>query len=653
MIWIKGLEHLHIFVKKLIHLEMSEMEITMRIRHNISSVTALRHFSNNQTELSKNLEKLSSGYKINKAADDAAGLAVSESMRERIKGLDQGHNNINDGISLINTADGAMAEITDILQRINKLSVQAANGTYDELNRQEIQQEIKELKIEILRITDETEFNDIKILKKSSEDKLINYTKDLPNWMKAESSSSMAVGNVSDGYTQDQDAYFVKRTNNSTPETYDYYGPDEKYAGDSNYTYKGTWSAGLGDNLSAVIDFSGLISKYDGSGSATAKDLYKDVYELMGTSIGMSCATCNETGVAHPQYYGVAFYGSAKDPDSGEIDDFSLGSMKYTGGNKVTGNAIDLGALTLADDSSTTIFDYLSNLISINADPATLSDAARTVANRLYSKTYNTLANYVETTDHYNRMLDMNTDGNTPAIAIYDYRDAGSLNNSSSVTINTSTRGTYIQHPEKFWIQCSSIREDRIPLDLPYLDLDELGISDYRVDTYKTESTPVYSEEDLAQLNDPANYETVHHSATYRQKVGTTTNSNGEEVNVYEEKVREWDTQEYIGPTLNPTYKTTSVYAPSDINKIKDAISKVSAYRAKLGVQQNRLEHTRNNNEVLDENITASESRIRDTDMAKEKSKYEKNTILMQSAQSVLGQIEKVTQGIMQMLDKA
>lgn len=623
----------------------------MRIRHSISSVTTLRHFSNNQTELSKNLEKLSSGYRINKAADDAAGLAVSESMRERIKGLDQGHNNIDDGISLINTADGAMAEITKILQRINKLSIQAANGTYDELNRQEIQQEIKELKIEILRITDETEFNDVKILKRNHEDKLINYTKDIPNWMKAESSASMAVGNVSDGYTQDQDAYFVKRTNSSTPATYDYYGPDEKYAGDSNYTYKGAWSAGLGDNLSAVIDFSGLITKYDGSGSATAKDLYKDVYELMGTSIGMSCATCNEIGVAHPQYYGVAFYGSAKDPDSGETNEFSLSSMKYTGGNKVTGNAIDLGALTVSDDSSTTIFDYLSKLISSNADPATLSDAAKTVANRLYSKTYHTLANYVETTDHYNRMLDMNADGNTPAIAIYDYRDASSLNNSSSVTINTSTRGTYIQHPGKFWIQCSSDREDRIPLDLPYLDLDDLGIRDYRVDTYNTESTPVYSEEDRAKLNDPDNYETVHHTATYKHVVGTTTNSNGEEVNVYEDKVYEWDTQEYIGPPLNPTYKTTSVYVPSDINKIRDAISKVSAYRAKLGAQQNRLEHTRNNNEVLDENITGAESRIRDTDMAKEKSKFEKNTILIQSAQSVLGQIDKVTQGIMQMIE--
>lgn len=627
----------------------------MRIRHNISSMTALRHFGNNQGELCKNLEKLSSGFRINKAADDAAGLAVSESMRERIKGLDQGHNNIDDGISLIQTADGAMEEITEILQRISKLSIQAANGTYNEDNRREIQNEIKELKMEIIRITDETEFNDIKILKQGNEDKYVDYTKDLPDWLKAQSSSAMSMNNVSGGnYVQDQDAYFVKRTNDTNPETYDYYGPDQKYAGDINYTYKGAWTPELNDNLSAIIDFSGLMTKYDGSGSVTAKDLYNDVFELLGSSIGMSCATCNATGVAHPQYYGVSFYGSARDPDSGDICEFSLDSMRYSSGKRVTGNAIDLGTLTLADDTSTTVFDYLSYLVDTNADQSTLSDAAKTITNRLYSKTYESLSKYVEATDHYNRMLDMNTDGDTPAIAIYDYRDVSSLDSYSNVSINSKTKGTYIEHPEQFWIQCSSVKDDRIPLDLPYLDLDVLGIKNYSVDTYKTTKTPVYSPEDLAKLDDPANYEITHHSVPYQAIVGTTTNGNGETVYVYETKYREYDTKRYIGPTVSPTgYTISSAYAPSNVQDVKNAIDKISAYRAKLGAQQNRLEHSRNNNEIMDENITGSESRIRDTDMAKEKSKFDKNAILIQSAQSVLGQVEKATQGIMQMLDKA
>ena len=118
----------------------------MRIRDNTPTINTLRNFNTNQTALQKNLEKLSSGYKINRAGDDAAGLAVSESMRERIKGLDQGHNNINDGIEMINTADGAMGEITEILQRISKLSIQAHDGIYNDENLEEIQNEITELK---------------------------------------------------------------------------------------------------------------------------------------------------------------------------------------------------------------------------------------------------------------------------------------------------------------------------------------------------------------------------------------------------------------------------------------------------------------------------------------------------------------------------
>lgn len=150
-----------------------------------------------------------------------------------------------------------------------------------------------------------------------------------------------------------------------------------------------------------------------------------------------------------------------------------------------------------------------------------------------------------------------------------------------------------------------------------------------------------------------ANYEITHHSVPYQAVVGTTTNSNGETVYIYETRYREYDTKKYIGPAVTPSsYTESKTYSPSNVQDIKDAISKISFYRARLGAQQNRLEHSRNNNEVMDENITGSESRIRDTDMAKEKSEYEKNAILIQSAQSVLGQIDKVTQGIMQMLDK-
>ena len=502
----------------------------MRIRDNTPTINTLRNFNTNQTALQKNLEKLSSGYKINRAGDDAAGLAVSESMRERIKGLDQGHNNINDGIEMINTADGAMGEITEILQRISKLSIQAHDGIYNDENLEEIQNEITELKNEIIRITDSTEFNDIKVLKQH-DDTPQEYTSEVPSWLKDHTSSSMRVGNVS-GFNQ-----YIAPGRNDTP--------------------------AVDNNASAVIDFSGLTSKYNGSGSLTADDLYKDVYDLLGTSIGMSCATCTS------HYYGVAFYGSAVEPGSNITKEFLRESMSYSNGKPVTNSAIDLGNLTLDDNTSETIFGYISFLKETNVDPSTLSDAAEKIANRLYSKTLDTLSRVIDEENHFNRVLDLNVDGSSPALAIYDYRD-----NNNSVDVQFNTNGMQMVKTGNIWIQCSSVQDDRILLDFPYINLDVLGIKDF----------------DISDRDNQSNVEDIKH-----------------------------------------------------------AIDKVSEFRARLGAQQNRLEHTRASNEVMDENVISSESRIRDTDIAKEKSKLDKNSILIQSAQNILGQIDKTTQGILQL----
>ena len=515
----------------------------MRIRNTSQTLNTLRNFSTNQTALRKNLEKLSSGYKINRAGDDAAGLAVSESMRERIKGLDQGHNNINDGIEMINTADGAMGEITEILQRISKLSIQAHDGIYNDENLQDIQGEISELKNEILRITDSTEFNNIKVLKQPSDDALQEYTRETPTWLKDYTSSKLDYGNL-DGYDLN---------------------------GQTNYQDTGKFSSRtmtpeLDDNIAGVIDFSGLTSKYDGTDPLTAGDLYKDIYDLMGTSIGMSCGTCTSV------YYGIAFYGTAVDPVTNRTEEYLKESMTYGNGKPATESAIDLGELTIGEDSDQTIFEYMSELINTNADPTQVSEAAKTIANRIYSKTLTTLNELADREDHFNRILDLNTDGSTPAIGIYDERD----NQSNKPEVEFNTTGFKLDKTGNIWIQCSSGKDDRFLLDFPYINLDVLGIKDFDISDRENQS----SAED-----------------------------------------------------------------------IKHAIDMISGFRAQLGAQQNRLEHTRNNNEVMDENVTSSESRIRDTDIAKEKSKLDKNSILIQSAQSILGQIDKSTQGILQLLE--
>ena len=137
----------------------------MRIQHNILAMNAYRNYNTNTSALAKNLEKLSSGYKINRAGDDAAGLAISEKMRAQITGLNAAQKNVKDGISLVKTAEGAMQEIQDMLNRMDYLATQSANGTYqDEVDRENLNKEMSALKTEINRIADSANFNGIKLL---------------------------------------------------------------------------------------------------------------------------------------------------------------------------------------------------------------------------------------------------------------------------------------------------------------------------------------------------------------------------------------------------------------------------------------------------------------------------------------------------------
>lgn len=137
----------------------------MRIQHNIMAMSAYRNYSKNTSALSKNLEKLSSGYKINRAGDDAAGLAISEKMRAQITGLKAANKNVKDGVSLVQTAEGALQEVHDMLNRMDSLATQSANGTYDnEVDRLNLQKEVNALKTEIDRIADSSNFNGKKLL---------------------------------------------------------------------------------------------------------------------------------------------------------------------------------------------------------------------------------------------------------------------------------------------------------------------------------------------------------------------------------------------------------------------------------------------------------------------------------------------------------
>ena len=138
--------------------------MSLRITHNVEAMNAARNLQANTAKISASMEKLSSGYRINRAADDAAGLGISESMRSQIRGLAQAQRNIQDGVSMVQTAEGNLDEVHSMLQRIRELAVQYKNGSLDDNARTSIQNEVNQLSSEIDRIGSQASFNGIKLL---------------------------------------------------------------------------------------------------------------------------------------------------------------------------------------------------------------------------------------------------------------------------------------------------------------------------------------------------------------------------------------------------------------------------------------------------------------------------------------------------------
>ena len=139
--------------------------MAMIVKHNLTAMNSNRMLGLTTTSQAKATEKLSSGYKINRAADDAAGLAISEKMRKQIRGLTQASLNAQDGISAVQTADGALNEVHDMIHRLAELTVKAANGTMSETDREAVQSEVNQLVSEVDRIATTTKFNETYLMR--------------------------------------------------------------------------------------------------------------------------------------------------------------------------------------------------------------------------------------------------------------------------------------------------------------------------------------------------------------------------------------------------------------------------------------------------------------------------------------------------------
>jgi flagellin len=536
----------------------------MRINHNISALNTYRQLTMNTTAGSKSLEKLSSGYRINRAGDDAAGLSISEKMRGQIRGLEQASRNAQDGISLIQTAEGALNETHAILQRMRELAVQASTDTNTLDDRKEIQKEINQLLEEIDRIADNTEFNT---------KKLINGD------LAAKKAEAPASGDPSTPAS----TYEAAVVTGDVIESFDFSG-----AGAVSFSINGTTidfdSAldGIDDVVSAIND---ALSEDDvpitaeASGNAlvlTANDTTTSI-TIAGDAGDLSRVGL-EAGMTEPTQI-PADPADPADPPAAPADGEPEGAVIHIGANegqnlKITIESMRTDAIGGGDDSSEAGVAAVTG--SEIADATALDFSSTNLVFEL---------NGTEIT------LDSNAYSN-----VADVADAiqTALTTGGNETVTVTAEGNSI-------VITAAEGEDIVIVEASTGNLSDIGLT--------AGTTPAAA-------------------------VGGTIGSL---------RVADVDNAEEGGVL-------TQAGADAAITNINTAITQVSAERSRLGAIQNRLEHTIKNLDNAAENLTASESRIRDVDMAKEMMEFTKNNILQQAAQAMLAQANMQPQGILQLL---
>ena len=496
----------------------------MVVQHNMSAANANRMLNVTSSSVSKTTEKLSSGYRINRAADDAAGLSISEKMRGQIRGLNKASSNAQDGISLIQTAEGALNESHSILQRMRELSVQAANGTETDDDREAVQNEIEQLQSELTRISDTTEFNTMKLLDGSqSGDKVqASVSKSSASLLTTESATTgksvtAAVTGAGDGKESSYSVTVMDKNGNASTTTVKFTGGADADA-DGASIVAALKKTDLADTFDITFDTTSKKITFTSKEEGVTSNV---VLTQQGTAQA-SAATVTAGTDAYPKL--------SKDykayDGTGNIEDaiFTVNGQKF---------AYVTDATKLGDDNKDV------NYIETAAATVTAAEA-KDMATLINSKT--------------GIAAEADGDGNI------------------SLKAGSSNAGKGIE------LQIGANEGQTMSFTLGDMSAAALGVDGSNVDLSSQESA----------------------------KKATTT--------------------------------------------IDNAIKTISKARGQMGAVQNRLEHTINNLDTASENLQTSESRIRDTDMAKEMVEYSKNNILMQAGQSMLAQANQSNQGVLSLL---
>jgi flagellin len=620
----------------------------MRINHNIQALNAYRNLAANQLSASKNLEKLSSGLRINRAADDAAGLAISEKMRSQIRGLEMAERNALDAISLIQTAEGALNEIHSILQRMRELAVQAANDTLESNDRSAIQAEIDQLTHEIDRIADTTQFNQKVLFSGKKEGRpfasvnradLITYDNSIPGsntWKGV----FYAEPSVQGGFDIEISSS-IANANNLELEGVKITINGKVYEFDTNND--GVTSGNIMVDLNVLGTQAGTdageVSRLDQIATALKTAIESNDPDLVvnmqnATATGANDGTVNNAvlsirtkdGAAPVDFQtGGKYEALAQVNITGGGGDASDFIFKDINGASFTPNGTNTGVNFAKTDST-----QPASLQILFADTPKDGDQLQIDGYTFTFKDKPTSDAYVSGTSAYE--ISINQDRQAMLNDIKTILLAGKADNDANLAalngvdlIGTTTLSlTTLKTNDGLSYQANG---SAIGLEIKLIDND-------------------FAENAGAALNLEMQIG-ANESETMEFNLGVMDA-------VALGLAREADHQTPITQSgLNAAAGldvTSSVSARAAITVIDEAIKKVSEERGKLGAIQNRLEHTINNLKTAHENLTSSESRIRDVDMAMEMADFTKNNILNQAAQAMLAQANQLPQGILQLL---
>lgn len=566
----------------------------MRINTNIQAINTYRQLSISQSKVSKNLERLSSGLRINRAGDDAAGLAISEKMRSQIRGLRMAERNTLDGVSLIQTAEGALQEVHNCLQRMRELAIQAANGTMDDSDRIAIQNEIDQLTYDIDRIAKTTQFNANPLLRGS----LLSRPVITTNSPEIKYIGSGTWEGIAVAEPSDRGQVELKLSGN--PVDGNYLIINGKYYEFENTTVNNGVEPGrikveIGSNETETLNnLLNAIKENDNTFDASASQVVGQSLHLK-TAKNMSPVEAKKIKVDVGTTSAV-FINNLTVPPTNGVD--SLFASETSTNMKTIylnftelpkpGDEITIDDLTIKFDNDSLPYDGTTN-------PAVVGVKDRTVYDVL-AEVYNIITT-AKNNGKVEALVDYKVNGNSLILSTNktDDLDSGGNTKALKVQFRDNDFETYAGRELDIKLQIGANDSESMNLLIGVVDAAYLGIAR------------------------KADHKGIISTAGVDAEAGISV--------------------------------LTAEDANNAIGFIDNAIRIVSESRSRLGAYQNRLEHTMNNLATAAENLTAAESRIRDVDMALEMSEFTKNSIINQAATAMLAQANQLPQGILRLLE--